>query len=356
MLHILARRYPPAQVLIYPAPVQGAAAVPALVAALQAASARAECDVLILARGGGSLEDLWAFNDERVARAIRACAMPVVSGVGHEIDFTIADFVADARAPTPSGAAELVVPDRLACLEAIARTAQRLGAGMRRELRICATRLEATERRLALAHPGVRLNQQIQRLDDLAQRLRRRHADLRGSRSAAPGGGATRLERNSPRHLLRDYRARYETLQARLQAAVRQRTALLGHRLALAQRALNTVSPLATLSRGFAIVTREDGSVLTDTGCGRRRRADSRATCARGACGPRHREEGARVGAAPAQHRRARGAGLLACWPLLAQRAPGLPWTQPCPCRSRNWCLVVSRSSRSRHLPTRCRR
>jgi exodeoxyribonuclease VII large subunit len=105
VLNILARRFPPAAVLIYPAPVQGAAAVPALVAALQFAAARAECDVLIVARGGGSLEDLWAFNDERLARAIHACALPVISGVGHEIDFTIADLVADVRAPTPSGAA-----------------------------------------------------------------------------------------------------------------------------------------------------------------------------------------------------------------------------------------------------------
>ena len=140
--------------LIYPAPVQGAAAVPALVAALQAASARAECDVLILARGGGSLEDLWAFNDERLARAIHDCSLPVISGVGHEIDFTIADLVADARAPTPSGAAELVVPDRLACLEAVGRTAQRLGAGMRRELRICTTRLAGDRAQAGACAPG----------------------------------------------------------------------------------------------------------------------------------------------------------------------------------------------------------
>jgi exodeoxyribonuclease VII large subunit len=264
VLNILGRRYPPAQVLIYPAPVQGATAVPALVAALQAASTRAECDVLILTRGGGSLEDLWAFNDERLARAIHDCALPVISGVGHEIDFTIADLVADARAPTPSGAAELVVPDRVACLEAIGRTAQRMGAGMRRELRVYTTRLQATERRLALAHPGVRLNQQIQRLDDLAQRLRgamRTRVDHDRIRVSEAGA---QLERNSPRHLLRDFRARSEALRARLHAAISQRTAVLGHRLALAQRALNTVSPLATLSRGFAIVTRADGSLLTD--------------------------------------------------------------------------------------------
>src|SRR5947209_839867 len=104
ILHILARRFPPAAVLVYPTAVQGAAAAPALVAALETASGRAEVDVLILARGGGSLEDLWAYNDERVARAIYASRLPIVSGVGHEIDFTIADFVADARAPTPSAA------------------------------------------------------------------------------------------------------------------------------------------------------------------------------------------------------------------------------------------------------------
>src|SRR6202035_4660810 len=149
----------------------GAVAVPAIVEALQTASARAECDVLIVTRGGGSLEDLWSFNDERVARAICASAIPVVSGIGHEIDFTIADFVADARAPTPSGAAELVVPDRNACLEALARTLERLSACMRRELRSVASRFEGASHRLRLTHPGVRLTQQAQRLDELEQRL-----------------------------------------------------------------------------------------------------------------------------------------------------------------------------------------
>ncbi|MGB6452128.1 MAG: exodeoxyribonuclease VII large subunit, partial [Steroidobacteraceae bacterium] len=135
ILHILRRRFRPAAVLIYPTAVQGAAAVPAIVDALATASARAECDVLILARGGGSLEDLWAFNDERVARAVRASAIPVVTGIGHEVDFTIADFVADARAPTPSGAAVLVTPDSHAVLLGLAKTAERLRGASRRELR-----------------------------------------------------------------------------------------------------------------------------------------------------------------------------------------------------------------------------
>ena len=265
ILHVLQRRFPPAQVLIYPTAVQGPAAVPALVRALELASARAECDVLILARGGGSLEDLWAFNDEQLARAIHGCALPIVCGVGHEVDFTIADFVADARAPTPSAAAELVVPDRLACLEALGRSAQRLAGGMRRELRRLGARLENTERRLRLAHPGVRLSQQVQRLDELALRLsggmhgrlHRQHARLADVRA--------RLARCSPRHTVREYCAHEQQLRTRLAHAMRTHLAGLAQRLALAQRGLHGVSPLATLSRGFAIVTDAHGAVISDT-------------------------------------------------------------------------------------------
>jgi exodeoxyribonuclease VII large subunit len=264
ILHVLARRFPPAAVLIYPAPVQGAAAVPALMAALATAGARAECDLLILARGGGSLEDLWAFNDERLARAIAACPLPVVSAVGHEIDFTIADFVADVRAPTPSAAAELVVPDRAACLEAVRRTAERLALSMRRELRVLVTRLEGGQRRLALVHPGVRLQQQMQRLDDLTQRLTRAargKGQRDGLRLAELHG---RLLRRSPDRLLEQQCARHQDLLLRLRHAAGGRMAAAAQRLALAQRALNAVSPLATLARGFAIVTRADGTLVTD--------------------------------------------------------------------------------------------
>ena len=286
ILRVLARRYPPAAVLLYPAAVQGAAAVPTLVAALGTASARAECDVLILARGGGSLEDLWAFNDERVARAIHACVLPVVCGVGHEIDFTIADLVADARAPTPSAAAELVVPDTRACLETLARTAQRLAAGMRRELRVWHTRLDAVGHRLSLAHPGVRLQQQMQRLDDLTQRLAgatRACLHREGQRLAED---RVQLQQHSPLRVLGEWASRNESLQLRLARAMREQHARaairsgelhgrleraashcvtrVAQRLALVQRALDAVSPLATLARGFAIVKRADGTVLTD--------------------------------------------------------------------------------------------
>jgi exodeoxyribonuclease VII large subunit len=310
VLHILRRRFPPASVLIYPTPVQGAVAVPAIVEALQTASSRAECDVLIIARGGGSLEDLWSFNDERVARAICASSIPVVSGVGHEIDFTIADFVADARAPTPSGAAELVVPDRNAYLEALARTAERMSACVRREMRSVSARLDGMLLRLKLVHPGVRLSQQAQKLDELeqrlesavgreirtiatrvsgtAQRLKLAHPGLRlaqqvrklddlGLRLANAVRATVSSDRNrvsdvfarlvqhSPGHLVREYRLRHESYDSRLRHAWKEYCARKEHRLSLAVKTLDTASPLATLARGFAMVTRADGTLVRDS-------------------------------------------------------------------------------------------
>ena len=222
ILHILGRRYPCAEVLIYPAPVQGAAAAVALIGALELAGARAECDVLILARGGGSLEDLWAFNDERLARAMLRSPIPIVTGIGHEIDFTIADFVADARAPTPSGAAQIVAPDTAVWRHRLEQLAARFAAAARRTFRSERARLDALERRLQQAHPGARLQQHSQRLDELEIRLRV------------------------------VLRARIATALARFESAA---------------RALQTVSPLATLGRGFAVLTRSvDGALITDAG------------------------------------------------------------------------------------------
>jgi exodeoxyribonuclease VII large subunit len=265
IVHVLARRFPPAAVIIYPTAVQGSVAIPSIIQALGVANARAECDVLILARGGGSLEDLWAFNDEGVARAIHASKLPIVSGVGHEIDFTIADFVADARAPTPSGAAELVVPDRGACLEALARTADRLGVAMRRELRMVTNRFDAASSRLTVMHPGARLQQQEQRLDDLEQRLAGAvRATLQNDRSRI-GEALASLLHHSPERRLREVRLRHQTLEGRLKNALNTAVVRAENRLALAARTLDMVSPLATLERGFAIVTRAaDGALITD--------------------------------------------------------------------------------------------
>jgi exodeoxyribonuclease VII large subunit len=213
---------------------------------------------------GGSLEDLWSFNDERVARAIRACAVPVVTGIGHEIDFTIADFAADARAPTPSGAAELVVPDRVTCLEALTRMQGRMNACMRRELRVVSSRLGAVTNRLKQAHPGMRLAHQAQRLDDLEQRLAGAATAVLHTRRHRLNEAFTRLVQRSPERLVRECGRREEALRARLDRAWEQRLSRLSHRVALAKKALDMASPLATLARGFAIVTRADGTLVTD--------------------------------------------------------------------------------------------
>jgi exodeoxyribonuclease VII large subunit len=264
VLNILARRFPPAAVLVHPTAVQGAAAAPAIVQALQLASARMECDVLILARGGGSLEDLWAFNDERVARAIRACAIPVITGIGHEVDFTIADLAADARAPTPSGAAELVAPDRIACLEALSRMESRMNACMRRELRVMSSRFENVCARLKQAHPGMRLVHQAQRLDDLEQRLASAASAVVHTRRHRLHDAFTSLLQHSPERLAREYRRRHEGLDSRLHRAITEYLSRRSHRVDLAERTLKAAGPQATLARGFAIVTRADGTLITD--------------------------------------------------------------------------------------------
>ena len=217
ILHILKRRFAAVPVVIYPVPVQGAGAGQEIAAALARANARAETDVLILARGGGSLEDLWAFNEEVVARAIRASRIPVVSGVGHEIDFTIADFAADVRAPTPSGAAELVVPDGAEWRRALESARARLGVGVRRGVARSSERLTWLLGRLARVHPRERLARRAQRLDELETRLGR---------------------------------------------ALGQRLQLSRARLLTATRTLNAVSPLATLERGYSILVTADGQLV----------------------------------------------------------------------------------------------
>ncbi|MEO8016601.1 MAG: exodeoxyribonuclease VII large subunit [Pseudomonadota bacterium] len=265
ILRVLRARFPAAGVLLYPTAVQGAAAVPEIVRAIEAASRRAECDVLIIARGGGSLEDLWCFNDERVARAIAACRIPTISGVGHEVDVTIADFVADMRAPTPSAAALAAVPDKQAWLEALAQLGQRFAGAMGRALRAQALAVGALAQRLQISHPGAKLVQHVQRLDDLELRMR---LALRASVTAKQQRLetlSTRLWRENPRHRLETLCAHAAALRQRLVAAIASGLNSRERRLALASRTLDAVSPLATLARGFSVVTRvADGALLRD--------------------------------------------------------------------------------------------
>ena len=264
ILHVLARRFPAVPVLIYPVPVQGAQAAADIIAALKLAGRRAECDVLILARGGGSLEDLWAFNDEGLARAIVASPIPIVTGIGHEVDFTIADFAADMRAPTPSVAAELVVPDAEEWRAALSSLHIRLKRGMRRRIEKHHERLRWLSGRAALVSPIARLGQQAQRLDELEQRLaremRRQLITARERLRWLEG----RAGRASPRVHVRHEVARHAALFARLQAAGLARLHRARERLIPLVRTLHAVSPLATLDRGYAIVSNEAGAILRD--------------------------------------------------------------------------------------------
>jgi exodeoxyribonuclease VII large subunit len=262
ILHVLARRFPAAAVLIYPVPVQGAQAAAEIVAALEVAGRRAECDVLILARGGGSLEDLWAFNDERLARAIVASPIPVITGVGHEIDFTIADFAADVRAPTPSAAAEMAVPDAEEWLNSFVRLGARLQRGLRRRLEEHGERLGWLAGRAALVSPAARLGAHAQRLDELEQslvRALRRRLQERRERLRWLMGRAALL---SPSTRLTQERLRLENLAGLLYRAWQQALDSRREQLLPLIRTLNAVSPLATLERGYAIVSLESGDIL----------------------------------------------------------------------------------------------
>lgn len=264
VLNILRRRFCTIPVLVYPVQVQGAAAAGQIARTVRRASARAECDVLILARGGGSLEDLWAFNEEAVARAIYDCAIPIVTGIGHDVDFTIADFVADLRAPTPSGAAELAAPDCNEWLRSVAVLTRRLRASVGRSLVTRKDRYTWLSRRLALLHPGVELRQKAQQLDELEQRLLRSVRGDIGERRATLMQLAAHLRQHSPALRVAAARGRLHVAQSTIGAALRRRLQTLHNRVALAAGKLDTVSPLATLQRGYAIVTDDAGNVITD--------------------------------------------------------------------------------------------
>jgi exodeoxyribonuclease VII large subunit len=232
VLSALARRAPHVRVVVYPAPVQGPDAPPALAAAIVTAGRRAEVDTLIVCRGGGSLEDLWAFNDERVVRAIAASPIPVVCGVGHETDVTLADFAADLRAPTPTAAAELAAPSQRQALEQLDALALRLHRPLRRTLDAHAQRLD--QRALQLARPSALLAAHRQRHALLAQRL------LAALRQAAPA-----------RH------ARQALLAARLRGAVQRECQRRAAALATWQARLAALDPAQVLARGYAWVTDE---------------------------------------------------------------------------------------------------
>ena len=267
ILSVLNRRFPLVPVVIYPSAVQGDAAAGEIVAAIKTATKRDECDVLIVSRGGGSLEDLWPFNEEIVARAIGDCPIPVVSAVGHEVDFTIADFVADLRAATPSGAAELVVPDQDEWRRRISATVVRIAALSRSHLERTAQTVDWLSKRLGQSSPASIVARQkvwlanLQQVMAAAMRygLTKRSGELERVRS--------RLLQRSPALLVQNNVARLNSLHHRLQSSGRNHVQQRQNQLELVARGLHSVSPLATLDRGYAMVTdSQTGQVVTDAG------------------------------------------------------------------------------------------
>lgn len=259
IVSVFRRRAPQVELTLVPSAVQGFDATAQIVRAIELAD-RQGFDALILARGGGSLEDLWCFNEEAVARAIAACATPLVSAVGHETDVTIADFVADVRAPTPSAAAELLAPDSSDLQRRLDGLQRRLILRMQHLL--TARRLQLDGLRRRLRHPGERLRQQAQRLDDLELRLRRAMAQrLRAGRERLARLD-TRLAAQHPERLLELLRQRLGHLAERLPRAMHSALRERRQRLEASAQTLQAVSPLATLGRGYSILFDDQGRAL----------------------------------------------------------------------------------------------
>ncbi|WP_313575444.1 exodeoxyribonuclease VII large subunit [Pseudescherichia sp.] len=265
ILHVLKRRDPSLPVVIYPTAVQGEDAPGQIVRAIALANSRKECDVLIVGRGGGSLEDLWSFNDERVARAIFASQIPIVSAVGHETDVTIADFVADLRAPTPSAAAEMVSRNQLELLRQLQSGQQRLEMAMDYYLANRTRRFTQLEHRLQQQHPQLRLARQQTVLERLRQRMTYA-MDNQLKRSGQRQQRMTqRLNQHSPQPRIHRAQNRVQQLEYRLAQLMSARLSATRERFGNAMTHLDAVSPLATLARGYSVTTATDGNVLKQT-------------------------------------------------------------------------------------------
>ncbi|WP_422767270.1 exodeoxyribonuclease VII large subunit [Photobacterium leiognathi subsp. mandapamensis] len=262
ILHVLQRRDPSLPIVIYPTMVQGEGAAISIAQAIGRANARQECDVLIVGRGGGSLEDLWAFNEEIVARTIAASQIPIVSAVGHEVDVTIADFVADVRAPTPSAAAELISRDMTHQTQLLDRKRQQLRHAITAYLSQSLRQTTQLQHRLERQHPQLRLNLQQQHLDEISQRLTQAMAKKLQKHQQHIEHNNYKLSLYSPASLVRNAQRNLERSEKRLYDALDRKLLNARHKLAVAAEKLETVSPLATLARGYSITRNEQGDVI----------------------------------------------------------------------------------------------
>ncbi|TOM79990.1 exodeoxyribonuclease VII large subunit [Vibrio parahaemolyticus] len=262
ILDVLKRRDPSLPVVIYPTMVQGEDAAIQIAQAIGRANSRNECDVLIVGRGGGSLEDLWCFNNEILARTIAASQIPIISAVGHEVDITIADFVADVRAPTPSAAAELVSRDNSHKDQSLVAKQHKLASAMRYYLAQQKQQSVQLLHRLERQHPSYQLQRQSQQLDELDMRLRRAMQRFIDTRQQAVERKHHRLQLNSPVKHLAQQKSRLERIEHKLLDAMDRKLLTMRHQLAIAAEKLDTVSPLATLKRGYSITQTEQGKVV----------------------------------------------------------------------------------------------
>ncbi len=263
ILDVLKRRDPSLPVVVYPTMVQGEEAAIQIAQTIGRANSRDECDVLIVGRGGGSLEDLWCFNNEILARTIAASQIPIISAVGHEVDVTIADFVADMRAPTPSAAAELVSRDNSHKDQALVTSQHKLASAMRYYLAQQKQQSAQLMHRLERQHPSYQLQRQTQQLDELDMRLQRAMQRFITTRQQAIERKHHRLQLNSPVKRLAEQKSKLDRVEQKLLDAMDRKLLTMRHQLAIAAEKLDTVSPLATLKRGYSITQTEQGQVVT---------------------------------------------------------------------------------------------
>ncbi len=269
VLSVIKRRFPSIPVKLFPVPVQGSEAPPAICHAIkrideQVAAGELGCDVILLVRGGGSLEDLWAFNEESVARAIFDCRIPIVSGIGHEVDVTIADFVADVRAATPTAAAETVTPDQSTWLQSFDWFQQQLQQLMNNKVKRQQEKVQWLQQRLQQQHPDNQLQRYQQRSHELTKRLMQQRQSMLASRYSQLATSHAKLYAQNPSLLLTQKKQAAQFLNSRLQQAALNLLSQKKLQLSNAARTLNIISPLQTLERGYSITLDEkDAPVLS---------------------------------------------------------------------------------------------